>query len=68
MSGAPVILVDDEPDLLASTAQALDLEGFAVQEVAEGVRALDLMSFGFPGGVCAHEATQREITRLPVPP
>ncbi len=51
MNGARVILVDDEPDLRASTAQALDLEGFAVQEVAEGARALDLVGFGFPGVV-----------------
>lgn len=44
-----VLLIDDEPDLRASTAQALDLAGFAVQELAQGDRALDLVGFGFPG-------------------
>jgi FixJ family two-component response regulator len=51
VTGTRVILVDDEPDLRASTAQALDLEGFAVQDLAEAARALDLVSFGFPGVV-----------------
>jgi two-component system, NtrC family, C4-dicarboxylate transport response regulator DctD len=51
VTGSRVLLVDDEPDLRASTAQALDLEGFVVQELAEAGRALDLVSFGFPGVV-----------------
>ncbi|MDP2086112.1 MAG: sigma-54 dependent transcriptional regulator [Gemmobacter sp.] len=49
MTGFRVLLIDDEPDLRASTAQALDLAGFAVQELAQGDRALDLVGFGFPG-------------------
>lgn len=44
-----VLLVDDEPDLRASTAQALDLAGFTVQGFAQGDRVPDLVSFGFPG-------------------
>jgi two-component system, NtrC family, C4-dicarboxylate transport response regulator DctD len=49
VTGTRVLLVDDEPDLRASTAQALDLEGFAVHDLAQADRALDLVSFGFPG-------------------
>ncbi|HMO06345.1 MAG TPA: response regulator, partial [Paracoccaceae bacterium] len=44
-----ILLVDDEPDLRASTAQALDLAGFAVTEFAAGDRVPDYVSFGFPG-------------------
>ena len=51
MTELRVLLVDDEPDLRASTAQALDLAGFAVQELAQADRALDLAGFGFPGVV-----------------
>jgi two-component system C4-dicarboxylate transport response regulator DctD len=46
-----VLLIDDEPELRASTAQALDLAGFTVQELPSGERALDLVGFGFPGVV-----------------
>ncbi len=49
MSFGRVFLVDDEPDLRASTAQALDLAGFMVQEFTGGDRVADLVSFGFPG-------------------
>lgn len=44
-----ILLVDDEDELRASTAQALDLAGFEVQELALAERALDLAGFGFPG-------------------
>lgn len=44
-----ILLVDDEEELRASTAQALDLAGFEVQELAQAERALDLAGFGFPG-------------------
>ncbi len=44
-----VLLVDDEPDLRASTAQALDLAGYRVQEFPQGDRVPDFASFGFPG-------------------
>ncbi len=46
-----ILLVEDEPDLRASTAQALDLAGFSVQDLAQADRALDLVGFGFPGVV-----------------
>ncbi|KPP91455.1 MAG: two-component system, NtrC family, C4-dicarboxylate transport response regulator DctD [Rhodobacteraceae bacterium HLUCCA08] len=55
MTGAgqrPVVLVvDDDPDLRASAVQALDLAGYVVQDVALAERALDYVSFGFPGVV-----------------
>lgn len=44
-----ILLVDDEPDLRASTAQALDLAGFQVTEFAAGERVPEYVSFGFPG-------------------
>lgn len=46
-----ILLVDDEPDLRASTVQALDLAGFAVQDFPAAERVMDLVSFGFPGVV-----------------
>ncbi|MDO9638650.1 MAG: sigma-54 dependent transcriptional regulator [Pseudotabrizicola sp.] len=51
MTPMRILLVDDEPDLRASTAQALDLAGFAVQDFALPERIMDLVSFGFPGVV-----------------
>jgi two-component system C4-dicarboxylate transport response regulator DctD len=44
-----VFIVDDEPDLRASTAQALDLAGIATQEFSMADRVPELVSFGFPG-------------------
>lgn len=49
MTPIRILLVDDEPDLRASTAQALDLAGFAVQDFGTADRVMDLVSFGFPG-------------------
>ena len=46
-----VLLVEDEPDLRASTAQALDLAGMTVQSFANGDRVPELVSFGLPGVV-----------------
>lgn len=51
MSETRVLLIDDEPDLRDSTAQALDLAGFTVTALAQGDRALDLVGFGYPGVV-----------------
>ncbi|TVR07707.1 MAG: sigma-54-dependent Fis family transcriptional regulator [Salinarimonadaceae bacterium] len=46
-----VLLVDDDPDLRASTAQALELAGITVQEFPAADRVTDYVSFGFPGVV-----------------
>lgn len=51
MKPAFVLLVDDEDELRRSTAQALDLAGFDVRDVASAERALDLVTPGFNGVV-----------------
>ena len=51
MQAMRILIVDDEPDLRVSTAQALDLAGFAVQDFPAAERVMDLVSFGFPGVV-----------------
>lgn len=48
MSGR-VLLIDDEDHMRLSTAQALDLEGFEVTDMADAQAALDRVSFGFDG-------------------
>ncbi|WP_404405658.1 sigma-54-dependent transcriptional regulator [Pelagibacterium halotolerans] len=49
MKPGKVLLIDDEDELRQSTAQALDLAGFAVEHFATAERALDLVGFGFKG-------------------
>lgn len=49
MSLGRILLVDDEPDMRLSTAQALDLAGFDVEEAPDAQAALDRVSFGFAG-------------------
>jgi two-component system C4-dicarboxylate transport response regulator DctD len=44
-----VLLVDDEDELRRSTAQALDLEGLAVEQCVNAERALDFVTQGFNG-------------------
>ncbi|RUM98777.1 sigma-54-dependent Fis family transcriptional regulator [Pseudaminobacter arsenicus] len=44
-----VLLVEDEDELRRSTAQSLDLSGFAVRDMASAERALDLINPGFNG-------------------
>lgn len=51
MTPLRVLLIDDEPDVRAATAQALDLAGFAVQDLPAAERAVELVGFGFPGVV-----------------
>ena len=46
-----VLLVDDEDELRRSTAQALDLAGFQVQDFSAAERALDFVTQGFNGAV-----------------
>ncbi|MCD7059371.1 sigma-54-dependent transcriptional regulator [Pelagibacterium xiamenense] len=49
MSAGKVLLIDDEDELRQSTAQALDLAGLSVEDLATAERALDLVGFGFKG-------------------
>lgn len=51
MQAMRILVVDDERDLRASTAQALDLAGFEVSDFPAAERVMDLVSFGFPGVV-----------------
>lgn len=48
---APLILIDDDADLLAAQSQALRLDGFSVQAFASGAEALKLLDATFPGVV-----------------
>jgi two-component system C4-dicarboxylate transport response regulator DctD len=51
MKPALILLIDDEDELRRSTAQALDLSGFKVRDLASAERALDLVTPGFNGVV-----------------
>lgn len=51
MSGPHVLLVDDDPDLRASTAQALDLAGHKVTALSSAVPVLERITAGFGGVV-----------------
>lgn len=51
MNPQKILLVDDEAELRAATAQALELAGFEVQGFASADRVLEMTSFGFPGVV-----------------
>jgi two-component system, NtrC family, C4-dicarboxylate transport response regulator DctD len=51
MTPLRVLLVDDDPDLRGSTAQALELAGISALEFASAERAAEMVSFGFPGVV-----------------
>jgi len=48
MSGPRVLIVDDDPDLLALMAETLDLEGYEVDSASNGARALDAVERGMP--------------------
>lgn len=51
MSSGQVLLVDDDEQMRCSTAQALELAGFAVEPLASGDEALALAAPGYPGVV-----------------
>ena len=51
MGRSTVLLVDDEAENRRSTAQTLDLAGFAVRDLSSAERAVDLVSPGFNGVV-----------------
>jgi two-component system C4-dicarboxylate transport response regulator DctD len=51
MKEPTVLLVDDEDELRRSTAQALDLAGYAVRDFATAERALDFVTPGLNGVV-----------------
>ena len=49
MGAGRIILVDDDAELRASTAQALDLAGFEVLATDQPEAVPDLVGYGFPG-------------------
>ncbi|MGL4236388.1 sigma-54-dependent transcriptional regulator [Tabrizicola sp.] len=51
MAGAPVLLVDDDDQMRRSTAQALELAGFAVTALATAQEALERAGPAFGGAV-----------------
>jgi two-component system C4-dicarboxylate transport response regulator DctD len=51
MSNARVLMVDDEEDLRLSTAQAMELSGFAVTMLSSAEHALELIGYSFDGVV-----------------
>ena len=46
MSGRPILVVDDDPNILATVADALDLEGYSVVTATNGQEALDALKDG----------------------
>ena len=51
MKQAEILLVDDEDELRRSTAQSLELAGFAVRDFDNAEGALDFVTQGFNGVV-----------------
>src|SRR3954467_324153 len=47
----PVLIVDDEPDILECLSEALELEGYAVEPARDGAAALSLLDQGEPAVV-----------------
>lgn len=41
MRGGPVLVVDDDPAILATVAEILEMEGYAVATASNGAEALD---------------------------
>ena len=43
MTEQPILVVDDDPTILATVSEALDLEGFPVVTATNGAEALDVL-------------------------
>ena len=48
MSEAPILVVDDDPTILATVSEALDFEGFRVMTATNGAEALELVDRNWP--------------------
>ena len=48
MSEAPILVVDDDPTILATVSEALDFEGFPVITATNGAEALELVDRNWP--------------------
>ena len=48
MTEQPILVVDDDPTILATVSEALDLEGFPVVTATNGAEALDVVEDAAP--------------------
>lgn len=48
MSDAPILVVDDDPTILATVSEALDFEGFPVVTATNGAEALEVVDRNRP--------------------
>jgi DNA-binding response OmpR family regulator len=48
LSKRPILIVDDDPTILATVSDALDLEGFSVVTATNGAEALDVVDLRKP--------------------
>lgn len=48
MSERPILIVDDDPAILATVAEFLDMEGYAVATAQNGAEALDCVEHAAP--------------------
>jgi DNA-binding response OmpR family regulator len=48
LSKRPILIVDDDPTILATVSDALDLEGFPVVTATNGAEALDVVDLRKP--------------------
>ncbi len=48
MSDAPILVVDDDPTILATVCEALDFEGFPVVTATNGAEALEVVDRNRP--------------------
>jgi len=48
VSEAPILVVDDDPTILATVSEALDFEGFPVITATNGAEALELVYRNWP--------------------
>jgi two-component system chemotaxis response regulator CheY len=51
VSDAPVLVVDDDPTILATVSEALDMEGYPVLTATNGAEALAVVSRSVPSVV-----------------
>jgi CheY-like chemotaxis protein len=48
MSGRPILVVDDDPSILVTVREILDLEGYPVETAANGAEALEFIAGARP--------------------
>jgi len=48
MNGRPILVVDDDPSILVTVSEILDLEGYPVETAANGAEALECIARSRP--------------------